>query len=136
MPLKSKSKSKSNRREAKQRSQVKQQKRNWLDLPYDIMANILKRIGVFHILLDAQQVCTTWRNICMDPSMWRVINMDNFSVPDLWPETLKEICKQAVYISQGQLVDITIGEFADDELLEYVADRSSQLEKGKETNLA
>ncbi|KAI3680374.1 hypothetical protein L2E82_50359 [Cichorium intybus] len=51
------------------------------------------------------------------------------AVAGLWPQTLKEICKQAVDRSQGQLVDITIGEFVDDELLEYVADRSSQLRR-------
>ncbi|KAI3513544.1 hypothetical protein L1887_20880 [Cichorium endivia] len=39
------------------------------------------------------------------------------------------MCKHAVDRSQGQLVDITIVDFADDGLVEYIADRSSRLRR-------
>ncbi|KAF5770756.1 putative F-box domain-containing protein [Helianthus annuus] len=42
---------------------LKQEKRNWLDLPSDVTANILNRIGMVDILENAQKVCTAWRKI-------------------------------------------------------------------------
>ncbi|KAI3508585.1 hypothetical protein L1887_23593 [Cichorium endivia] len=109
----------------KQQSQLEQQIRNWLDLPYDVMANILYRVGVIDILENAQKVCTTWHKICKDPAMWRVIHMKI-----LYPNTqIREMCKDAVNRSQGQLVDIGIVDFVNDELLQYIADRSSQLKR-------
>lgn len=112
----------------KQRWQVKQPTRNWLELPSDIMANILYRVGVYDILENAQKVCTAWRKICKDPAMWRVISMDNHGDPCTRPP-LREMCKNAVDRSQGQLLDLTVIDFVDYELLEYVAERSSQLKR-------
>nr|KAJ0227464.1 hypothetical protein LSAT_V11C100004190 [Lactuca sativa] len=80
---------------SKKQWEVKQQTRNWLDLPQDVMANILYRVGVYDILENAQ----------------------------------KEMCKHAVDRSQGQLVDITICDFVNEELLGYIANRSSQLKR-------
>ncbi|KAJ0841944.1 putative F-box domain-containing protein [Helianthus annuus] len=58
----------------------KQEERNWLDLPSDVTANILNRIGMVDILENAQKVCTAWRKICKDPPMWRVINMNDIPI--------------------------------------------------------
>ncbi|GJV91025.1 putative F-box/LRR-repeat protein 23 [Tanacetum coccineum] len=91
----------------KQRWQVKQPKRNCLELPSDIMANILYRVGVYDILENAQKVCTTWRKICKDPALWRVISMHNHGDPRTRPP-LREM-----YLSDF-----------DYELLEYVAERN------------
>lgn len=127
----SKSKSKSKRKNAKKSKfvpkpkqvwRVKQPTRNWLELPSDIMANILYRIGVIDILENAQKVCTTWRKICKEPSMWRVIKMNNCSDPSERP-ICQEMCKNAVDRSQGQLVDLSITDFCTDELLQYISDR-------------
>ncbi|KAJ0657686.1 putative F-box domain-containing protein [Helianthus annuus] len=87
---------------------LKQEERNWLDLPSDVTFNILNRIGMVDILENAQKVCTAWRKICKDPTMWRVINMNHFlrrAIPEV---SAVQICKHAVDRSQGQLVDITI----------------------------
>nr|GEV52671.1 hypothetical protein [Tanacetum cinerariifolium] len=119
--------SKSNRRRRAKKSKFvpkpKQPTRNWLELPSDIMANILYRVGVYDILENAQKVCTTWRKICKDPAMWRVISMHTRGDPRTRP-TLREMCKHAVDRSQGQLRDLAIIDFVDYELLEYVAERS------------
>lgn len=129
--------SKSNRRKGKKSKfvpkpkqiwQVKKPTANWLELPADLTVNILQRIGVFDILQNVQKVCTTWRKICKDPAMWKVICMDNPSDPSGRP-LCQEICKHAVDRSQGQLVDLSITDFCTDELLQYIADRSSQLRR-------
>ena len=108
-------------RKSKQ-ERAEKQKRDWLKLPSDVTRNILYRVGVIDILENAQKVCTAWRKICKDPSMWRVIYMTNFWDPNARP-LLQDMCKHAVDRSQGQLVDLTVVDFGDDDLLLYVADR-------------
>ncbi|KAJ0561129.1 putative F-box domain-containing protein [Helianthus annuus] len=105
---------------------LKRPKRNWLDLPSEITANILHRIGVFDIFQSAQKVCTTWREICKDPAMWRVIYVDA-SFDTNANRAFEEMCKRAVDRSQGQLVDITIVQFRNEEIIEYIANRYGSL---------
>ncbi|XP_071686738.1 F-box protein SKIP19-like [Rutidosis leptorrhynchoides] len=112
----------------KQIWQVKKPTANWLELPTDLTANILQRIGVFDILNNAEKVCTTWRKICKDPAMWKVISMDNPECTNGRP-VCQEICKHLVDRSQGQLVDLSITDFCTDELLRYISDRASQLKR-------
>nr|GEV01113.1 putative F-box/LRR-repeat protein 23 [Tanacetum cinerariifolium] len=117
------------------------QTRNWLDLPSDLMVNILSRVGAIEILWNVQIVCPEWHKICKDPRVWRVIYIHSYFYsghrPYTWPSCLPssgssweatvEVCKQAVDRSEGQLVYISMVELCDDELLQYVADRSSEL---------
>ncbi|MFS8010525.1 hypothetical protein Hanom_Chr14g01298111 [Helianthus anomalus] len=89
-------------------SKLNQQERNWSDLPSDVTANILERVGM----------------ICKDPTMWRVINMSDIDIlrsdAIFSPLTM---CKHALDRSQGQLVDITLVFVYDPGLLSYIADR-------------
>ncbi|PWA68482.1 F-box domain, cyclin-like protein [Artemisia annua] len=92
----------------KKQHEMKQTTRNWLDLPSDIMANILSRVSVIEILWNVQIVCTKWHKICKDPYVWRVIYIDNnfysHRRPYTWPSCLpifasswkatEETCKQ------------------------------------------
>lgn len=96
-------------------------KTNWLDLPADITANILHRLGAIEILESAQKVCTAWRKICKDPAMWRVIDMQNLGNLGSMPYDLEKMCMHAIDRSQGQLLDINIEYFGTDELMEYLA---------------
>ncbi|XP_076924893.1 putative F-box/LRR-repeat protein 23 [Bidens hawaiensis] len=102
--------------------------RNWLELPSCVMLNILQRVGMHDILENAQKVCTAWRRICKDPALWRVIYMDSFAFPVKRAVTWK-MCRNAVDRSQGQLVDFGSYGYACGEVLEYVAQRSSQLRR-------
>ncbi|VFQ58892.1 unnamed protein product [Cuscuta campestris] len=96
----------------------------FLELPEDVIANILHRLGAYEILENAQGVCSSWRNICKDPSMWRVIDMKHLSDED---EYLEAMCREAVDRSQGQLTELHIDRFATDQLLLYISERSSKL---------
>ncbi|CAI9782178.1 unnamed protein product [Fraxinus pennsylvanica] len=96
----------------------------WLELPRDVTVDILHRLGAHDILESAQKVCTTWRNVCKDPSMWRVIDMKNLGeYHDFMSEYLDTMCRHAVDRSEGQLTDIYIDYFATDELLQYISER-------------
>ncbi|XVE94243.1 hypothetical protein REPUB_Repub01dG0264800 [Reevesia pubescens] len=103
--------------------------RNWLELPLDVTASILSRLGAFEILTSAQNVCSQWRNICKDPLMWRSIDMHNFSELLDMDYDLEKMCFHAVDRSCGHLLDINVEYFGSDELLNHIAERSSHLKR-------
>ncbi|KAJ9565693.1 hypothetical protein OSB04_001659 [Centaurea solstitialis] len=74
-----------------ERSLTMSESRNWLQMPDEIMGEmILQRLGAVQILMSVQKVCTTWRRICKDPTMWKIIGL------------------MAVHRSCGELIDITL----------------------------
>lgn len=96
----------------------------WIDLPEDVTADILHRVGAVEMLDTAEKVCTTWRSVCRDPSMWRVVDMkDSSSCYDT--RRLGSTCRRAVDRSEGYLLDINIEYFGTDELLHYISARYS-----------
>ncbi|KAJ6770337.1 hypothetical protein OIU79_021062 [Salix purpurea] len=99
----------------------------WVELPEDVMASILKRVGAIDILANVERVCKTWRNICKEPSMWRSIDMRDLG--DIWDMDYDrvKICRRAVDRSSGALLHISIEYFGTDDLLLYITDRSTQL---------
>ncbi|KAL1188343.1 F-box protein SKIP19 [Cardamine amara subsp. amara] len=98
--------------------------RNWAELPPELISSILHRLGAIEILENAQKVCISWRRVCKEPSMWRKIEMVNLPICDY---DYVSMCRHAVDRSQGGLVEIEIWEFGSDYLLNYIADRSSNL---------
>ncbi|KAL2505097.1 F-box protein SKIP19 [Abeliophyllum distichum] len=88
-------------------------------------ADILHRLGAHDILDSARKVCTTWRNVCKDPSMWRVIDMKNLGKYHDMSDYLETICRHAVDRREDQLTDIHIDYFATDELLQYISEQYS-----------
>ncbi|KAK7852862.1 f-box protein skip19 [Quercus suber] len=115
----------------------KETTRNWLELPRDVTASILHRLGAVEILETAQKVCTLWRSLCKDPSMWRAVDMRNTycrrSLGDPINMRMRcyldKMCIHAIDRSFGQLLDINIENFGSDDLLTYIAQSSSQLRR-------
>ena len=96
---------------------------NWLELPRDVTANILHRLGSIEILFSACKVCPLWWNICKDPYMWRTIRMKGlfyFRLTNGY--NLVKILRNAVERSCGQAEDIDIEEIGTDDLLKHIAD--------------
>ncbi|VFQ81526.1 unnamed protein product [Cuscuta campestris] len=98
----------------------------WAELPRDITANILYRLGAEEVLKSAIMVCTSWRSTCKDPAMWRVIGMSKSNTNF---EELEDMCCYAVNLSQGELLDITIEDFGTDDLILHIAKRASKLRR-------
>ncbi|XP_030968809.1 F-box protein SKIP19-like [Quercus lobata] len=119
--------SSSSKKQIKKVWRKKEIPRNWLELPRDVTESILQRLGAVEILETAQKVCTLWRSICKEPSMWRDINMCNLCEWEDGPFDPLKMCRNAVDRSCGQLRGINIEYFANDELLNYIAQSSSQL---------
>ncbi|KAL6123024.1 hypothetical protein ACLB2K_075547 [Fragaria x ananassa] len=88
----------------------KTQRQDWIDLPEEITASILSRLGAIEILVTAVYVCTTWRKICMDPRKWLTIDMRDDSVYGESPSSTS-VC--------------SVHNFCSDDLLKYITDRYS-----------
>ncbi|KAL3833688.1 hypothetical protein ACJIZ3_008424 [Penstemon smallii] len=102
----------------------------WTELPRDVTANILQRLGPKEILKSAQKVCTTWKDVCADPAMWRVIDMKNLDYHNMYDLEIEIMCRDAVDRSQGQLTEITIEVFGTDDLIRYISERLRSLQLG------
>ncbi|XP_006362508.1 F-box protein SKIP19-like [Solanum tuberosum] len=101
----------------------------WMELQEGIWENILQRLGVIEILKTARKVCRKWRQICQEPSMWRVINMRNNGNLTEIGYQLEKICRRAVDRSRGELIDINLQYFGNDKLVQYIAERSGKLKR-------
>ncbi|KAL3616941.1 hypothetical protein CASFOL_039335 [Castilleja foliolosa] len=101
----------------------------WIELPRDVTENILRRLGSVEILQNAEKVCTTWRSVCSDPSLWRVIDLKRFGDDHELLSSPDTICRRAVYHSQGELTDLNIEFLGTDDLLHYISERSSHLKR-------
>ncbi|CAH1448673.1 unnamed protein product [Lactuca virosa] len=102
---------------------------NWLETPNDLMANILQRLGTVEIFTSAVKVCTTWREICKDPAMWKVIFVKKSLDGRDKIYDFERLTKQAVDLSCGELIDICLVSFGNDDLLDYIVLRSNKLKR-------
>ncbi|CAH8278994.1 unnamed protein product [Arabidopsis lyrata] len=110
-------------------------KRDRADLPPELISSILLRLHIVEILNNAQKVCRSWRRVCQDPSMWTKIEMRIPKNFDVWKDMCRHVfdldamCRHAVDLSRGGLLEIYIEFFGSDSLLTYIADRSSKLRR-------
>nr|GLL46014.1 putative F-box/LRR-repeat protein 23 isoform X3 [Ipomoea trifida] len=100
----------------------------WVDLPQELTANILHRLSVEDIFQTAQ-VCSAWRRLWQDPSMWRYADFRNVLAEPGKARYWNKICREVVNRSEGQLISIRLGHFATDDLLFYIAQRAKQLRR-------
>lgn len=94
--------------------------RDWLDLPEEVTASILSRLGAVQILTAAEKVCTAWRKISKEPSMWHTIDMSNNTGHDFPEDTLEKMCRHAIDRSRGNVEYL-----GTKELLKHITDSSS-----------
>ncbi|XP_010417631.1 PREDICTED: putative F-box/LRR-repeat protein 23 [Camelina sativa] len=92
---------------------------NWAELPPELISSILIRLSTVD-LLKAQIVCRSWRRVSKDPSMWRIIELEDVASEDM--------CRRAIDLSDGGLVEIFIDvKNLGEAILAYMAERSSLL---------
>ncbi|KAI3758708.1 hypothetical protein L6452_06279 [Arctium lappa] len=94
---------------------------NWLEMPHAIIGMILQRLGALEILQFAQKVYTTWRRICKDPAMWKVIEINHCFHASDKDAVIEKLSKHAVHRSCGELIDISLNRFCTDDLLDYIS---------------
>lgn len=99
------------------------EERNWTELPPDVTSMILSKLNAVEILSSAQYVCSFWRKLCQEPTMWRHIDMHNLGDLSDMEFDLEKMARCAVDRSCGRLLTIFIEYFATDILLNYIIDR-------------
>ncbi|KAL4563517.1 hypothetical protein LXL04_027560 [Taraxacum kok-saghyz] len=103
---------------------------NWLDMPDELMVNIFQRLPTVEVLKSTRKVCTTWGRICKYPAMWKVVTMLKQPVDGSdWDHGLEALTKEAVDLSRGELIDISIEGFCTDELLDHIVLQSNKLKR-------
>ncbi|CAG7906795.1 hypothetical protein BRARA_D01227 [Brassica rapa] len=105
---------------------------NWAELPSELIYSILHRLSVPDRLGNARNVCRSWRRVCQDPLMWRKIemrDMGEYNEAKDYYHAAEAMCRCAVDLSQGGLLEINIEYVGTDSLLAYIADRSSNLKQ-------
>ncbi|KAM7271526.1 hypothetical protein ACFE04_030740 [Oxalis oulophora] len=110
-------------------SSTSRRSRNWLDLPDEVTAKILVKLGPVDILESAQKVCLSWRRICKEASMWRHVKFSDLAYLRYHGLDLVKMCRHIVDRSDGQLIEVHIERFATDKLLHYISERSSGLKR-------
>ncbi|XP_042752628.1 putative F-box/LRR-repeat protein 9 isoform X2 [Lactuca sativa] len=103
---------------------------NWLKLPEELMANILQRLSYLEILNSASKVCTTWKKICKDPAMWKVIDMRKQVYRWSMNFDIETLITKLVDLSCGELIDFSVkGGFEIIPILDYAVQRSSKMKR-------
>ncbi|KAJ4778659.1 RNI-like superfamily protein [Rhynchospora pubera] len=107
--------------------------RNWAELAGDVLIVIFLKLGMFEVLGAAGSVCRSWRKVAKEePVFWRRINMiDNgyFCFGNWYGSKLIHATRIAIDRSGGHLEEFAVNDFADDEMLRYLCDRTSVLKK-------
>jgi hypothetical protein len=96
-----------------------QRRPNWLELPTELMKNILQRLDTVDIVTIVRLVCPLWWNICKDPLMWRTIHISDIELNNTMRfsfRCLEKICRCAIDLSCGHAEDISIDLFGTDDL--------------------
>ncbi|CAN1844148.1 F-box protein SKIP19 [Linum perenne] len=85
----------------------------------------MSQLAVVDRLKTAQNVCSSWRKVCRDPYLWRSIDLTYLEEA----YDMKRYCTKAIDLSCGGLVSVSVEDYDSDELLNYIADKSSQLKR-------
>ncbi|KAL5722138.1 hypothetical protein ACHQM5_005695 [Ranunculus cassubicifolius] len=110
--------------EAKHRA--KQRRRNWLELPEDLISLIFTKIGPIQILHRAQFVCSLWQKLSKQPHLFRSLDLRKPFIHNYY-FNYKKLANVAIDRSSGELVELYVENFGTEDLLRKVADKSVSL---------
>ncbi|KAK8966170.1 F-box protein SKIP19 [Platanthera guangdongensis] len=99
--------------------------RNWADLPGDILSSIFKKIGAVEIFLSAQSVCKPWRQLSLESSLWKRIELRMDKRLD--NNNMVYLTMMAVERSEGCVEELFMESFSTDALMLDIAHRATRL---------
>ncbi|KAL9244122.1 hypothetical protein vseg_017930 [Gypsophila vaccaria] len=115
------------KKKKKNKNKIKFKNPNWAELPEDLWFMILLKLKTIDVIENVQKVCKLFRKICTQPEMFKVVDM---FLPDSYIELTFDVnimTRYAVDRSLGELIDIHLKYFCDDDTLLYIVDRSKNL---------
>ncbi|KAJ4752492.1 RNI-like superfamily protein [Rhynchospora pubera] len=113
----------------KRRKKKSSRGRDWSALQPEVLVVIFRKIGALEVLRTAGSVCRSWRKVATEePQLWRRIDMTNHGYGSD-ALVLMDPTRCAIDRSNGQLEEFSIEYFGDDNLLQYLCDRTSVLKR-------
>ncbi|KAG9441077.1 hypothetical protein H6P81_016931 [Aristolochia fimbriata] len=118
--------------------------KRWEDMQIDLLVKIFQQLTVPELVSGISQVCSTWRLACMDPILWKNLDLGQWksnyikipSSPYIWvaDESTKELTRVlriAVDLSCGSINSMIFhyNLYMNDKHLLYVAERSPRLKR-------
>ncbi|KAJ3693595.1 hypothetical protein LUZ60_009075 [Juncus effusus] len=120
--------------------------RNWAELNVDVLMVIFGKMRTIDVLMSVGSVCCSWRNVAKDePELWRRIdmirrgeqtaliqmNLTKLGIGQISGKRMEliktNLTKISIDRSRGKLEEFWIEYFGDDDLLQYLCDRTSVL---------
>ncbi|KAJ3674392.1 hypothetical protein LUZ60_005008 [Juncus effusus] len=102
--------------------------RNWAEINRDVLVEIFRLVGVIGVFKNAGPVCRSWRKATKDePELWRRIDLTNHGFGQKDYEFLIALAKLAIDRSGGEVEEFWIQDFGDDDLLQYLCDKTTVL---------
>ncbi|CAL5007888.1 unnamed protein product [Urochloa decumbens] len=106
--------------------------RDWTLVSIDVLSLIFAKLDAFDVLMGAGLVCHSWLQAAQVPDLWRSVDMvRNMVIKGKFRcrerDVMYTMAKAAVDRSCGRL-EVFVGEwFVDDDLFNYIGDRSHSL---------
>ncbi|KAJ3698588.1 hypothetical protein LUZ61_002293 [Rhynchospora tenuis] len=104
-------------------------RRKWSKLPSDILLMIFEKMGPIEVLTKAIRLCRDWLEVARnEPLLWRKVDMTCHG-KKFGPNYLQDIACIAVNWSAGQLEEFAAEQFGSDDLLQCIANSTSNLKR-------
>ncbi|KAM0910229.1 hypothetical protein ACQ4PT_014291 [Festuca glaucescens] len=100
---------------------------DWSLLPLDLLSAVFVRLGFVEVLRGAGIVCRSWLDAAKVPDLWRVMDMENHMIAFEYLDVWRARAKAAVDRSDGQLRAFAGRRFVNEELMQYIVERSPLL---------
>ncbi|KQJ86329.1 hypothetical protein BRADI_4g04740v3 [Brachypodium distachyon] len=105
---------------------------DWSKLPMDLLTSIFAKLAPVEVLMGAGLVCHSWLEAAKLPDLlWRSLDMKHLNSNNNAvlknKHFLRTMAKIAMDRADGRLETFAADLFVDDELLEYIAERSPSL---------
>ncbi|KAL5706868.1 hypothetical protein ACHQM5_024979 [Ranunculus cassubicifolius] len=103
----------------KRRKTMKQEKRNWLDLPRDVLILIFMKLGVFDLLINAQRVCSLWRQVSREPILFRSLDFVGAKNYVRKESHFVRLAMQALLRARPQVIKLSFNDYRITKVLRY-----------------
>ncbi|KAM3225495.1 hypothetical protein ACQJBY_058318 [Aegilops geniculata] len=106
------------------RRRRRSKRRNWAELPLDVMLYVLHKLDHVELMFGgAARVCRSWHDAVCEPELWRRVDMRGRSRRFRETVSLNEVTQLSIWFSAGQCREFFGQQDLDNDLLLFLADR-------------